>query len=184
MLIKKLCLSGVSVIMLLAASLNPVYSVTISGKTLDGLWSSNAASAAIDTATAAAIEISRGSAALPEYELSLRLSFSSPDGDATELARCLLDECEGVQNAWRVILDGESIGIVSDPSVLMESIEIAIASGARTDAVYAALDREIELEEIYTNSGSETDIMELMQYIRSATQVISVTADGKVSFAG
>ncbi len=184
MLIKKLCLSGLSAIMLLVLSLNPVYSVTVSGRKLDGQWSRETASAAVYTAQAAADEISQGKSALPEYELKLHLSFSQPEGKQTALARALLDETEGVKNVWRVLLDGEIIGIVSDPSVLMEAVEICIASEARPDAAYAALDRELTLEQVYTSEGNESDLMELMAYIRSATQVMSVTADGNISFAG
>lgn len=184
MLIKKLCLSGLSAIMLLALSLNPVYSVSVSGRKLDGQWSRESAEAAVKTAQAAADEISQGSSALPEYEMQLHLSFSQPDGKKTALARALLDETEGVDNVWRVLLDGEEIGLISDPSVLMEAVEVCIASGARPDAAYAALDRELTLEQVYTSEGNESDLMELMKYIRDATQVMSVTADGKISFAG
>ncbi|MEE0698697.1 MAG: hypothetical protein U0M53_10625, partial [Oscillospiraceae bacterium] len=74
MLLKKAALLLVSLLLVAAANLRLVYSVSEDGAPLEGSWSRQSVENADDAAMAAAEEVARGGAVPPELETEARLS--------------------------------------------------------------------------------------------------------------
>ena len=127
---KKIGLAVLALLALAIAYVRPVYSVSLDGMELAGLWDGRTVDDARALARAAAEEVARGDTGTPEPERSVRLSILPADGDKLELTRTLLAESDGVQRAWNVSVDGVGIGRTGDASALGEIVLAYIAEDA------------------------------------------------------
>ena len=78
---KKIGLAVLALLALAIAYVRPVYSVSLDGMELAGLWDGRTVDDAIALARAAAEEVARGDTGTPEPERSVRLSILPADGD-------------------------------------------------------------------------------------------------------
>jgi hypothetical protein len=178
----KVLLSVFSAALLLTANLRVVYSVSVGGEELPGIYSAAQLDSAEEAARAAAEEISRSTSVAAECKRSAKITLSSPDGDTIELSRALLSSTDGVDSAWSVIVGGSDVGVVSDPSALDEVLDTILAEGAIPEAVTADFTEEITLRRTFVPEGRDYDLMALARSVRGATEVMSVTSDGTVRY--
>lgn len=183
MLRRKLLACLVALLALCAAYVRPAYTVSVGGIELPGKWSRGDIDAAVRSAQAAAEEISRGDAALPELETRLTVNLSSSSGNSSELTLALLAGASGVEQAWDVLVDGVAVGRTDDRTALDEILMAAIAEVAPADSTRTGFDSEITLKEVYVPTGRHTDLMELSSRIRSLVRVSYVTSDGQTHYA-
>jgi hypothetical protein len=125
-LLKKAALLLVSLLLVAAANLRLVYSVSVDGAPLEGSWSRQSVENAYDAAMAAAEEVARGGAVPPELETEARLSILPARGEVSELAEAILCSAGGVEMAWAVSVDGVELGCVGDISALSEQLETTL----------------------------------------------------------
>ena len=183
MLLKKAALLVCALLLVTAANLKLVYSVSIDGQALEGSWSRRSLENAQRAAYAAAEEVSRGATALPEVETRARLSLLPARGDVTELTEAILYSADGVDRAWAVSVDGVELGRVGDISALSESLENIIGTQIPHTAVSAGFDTDIAVRAVAIPEGSESDLMELTAAIRGLARVYYVTPDGAQRYA-
>ena len=180
---KKLLFSALALAALAAAYVRPAYSVELDGRPLPGLWSDAALRDGLETARAAAEELSRGGAAVSEPETRLRLSLRPAEGTAAELAAALLADTPGVELAWRVSVDGVDIGLAADRSAFEETVLAYIAERAPAESLSTSLASELELRGVFIPEGRATPLAELTGRLRALTAVAYVAADGQTRFA-
>lgn len=180
---KKLLFSALALAALAAAYVRPAYSVELDGRPLPGLWSGAALRDGLETARAAAEELSRGGAAVSEPETRLRLSLRPAEGTAAELAAALLADTPGVELAWRVSVDGVDIGLAADRSAFEETVLAYIAERAPAESLSTSLASELELRGVFIPEGRATPLAELTGRLRALTAVAYVAADGQTRFA-
>ena len=137
----------------------------------------------VETARAAAEELSRGGAAVSEPETRLRLSLRPAEGTAAELAAALLADTPGVELAWRVSVDGVDIGLAADRSAFEETVLAYIAERAPAESLSTSLASELELRGVFIPEGRATPLAELTGRLRALTAVAYVAADGQTRFA-
>lgn len=183
MLLKKAALLVCALLLVTAANLKLVYSVSIDGQALEGSWSRRSLENAQRAAYAAAEEVSRGATALPEVETRARLSLLPARGDVTELTEAILYSADGVDRAWAVSVDGVELGRAGDISALSESLENIIGTQIPHTAVSAGFDTDIAVWAVAIPEGSESDLMELTAAIRGLARVYYVTPDGAQRYA-
>ena len=124
MLLKKAALLVCALLLVTAANLKLVYSVSVDGRALEGNWSRRSLENAQRAAYAAAEEVARGATALPEVETEARLSLLPARGDVTELTEAILYSAGGVERAWAV-----SAGFDTDIAIRA----VAIPEGTESD---------------------------------------------------
>lgn len=179
---KKIGLAVLALLALAIAYVRPVYSVSLDGMELAGLWDGRTVDDAIALARAAAEEVARGDTVTPEPERSVRLSILPADGDKLELTRTLLAESDGVQRAWNVSVDGVGIGRTGDASALGEIVLAYIAEDAPSGCVSAGLTSSIELSEVYVPEGRVDDVMVISRRLRDMARVSYTMGDGSVVY--
>ena len=161
MLLKKAALLLVSLLLVAAANLRLVYSVSVDGAPLEGSWSRQSVENAYDAAMAAAEEVARGGAVPPELETEARLSILPARGEVSELAEAILCSAGGVEMAWAVSVDGVELGCVGDISALSEQLESVIGSQIPHSAVSAGFDANIAIRPLAIPEGTQSDLTEL-----------------------
>lgn len=183
MLLKKAALLLVSLLLVAAANLRLVYSVSVDGAPLEGSWSRQSVENAYDAAMAAAEEVARGGAVPPELETEARLSILPARGEVSELAEAILCSAGGVEMAWAVSVDGVELGCVGDISALSEQLESVIGSQIPHSAVSAGFDANIAIRPLAIPEGTQSDLTELSGAIRGLARVYYVTPDGARRYA-
>ena len=171
---KKIGLAVLALLALAIAYVRPVYSVSLDGMELAGLWDGRT----VDDA----IALARADTGTPEPERSVRLSILPADGDKLELTRTLLAESDGVQRAWNVSVDGVGIGRTGDASALGEIVLAYIAEDAPSGCVSAGLTSSIELSEVYVPEGRVDDVMVISRRLRDMARVSYTMGDGSVVY--
>lgn len=182
-LLKKAALLLCALLLVAAANLRLVYTVSVDGRPLEGSWSRQSLENAERAAMAAAEEVARGESCLPQLETRARLSLLPARGEVAELTEAILYSAGGVQQAWAVSVDGVELGRVSDISVLSEELEGIIGSQIPHAAVSAGFDADISIRPIAIPEGTESDLMELSGAIRGLARVYYVTPDGAQRYA-
>lgn len=184
MLLKKAALLVCALLLVTAANLKLVYSVSVDGRALEGSWSRRSLENAQRAAYAAAEEVARGATALPEVETEARLSLLPARGDVTELTEAILYSAGGVERAWAVSVDGVELGRAGDISALSESLEDIIGTQIPHAAVSAGfVDTDIAIRAVAIPEGTESDLTELTSAIRGLARVYYVTPDGAQRYA-
>lgn len=183
MLLKKAVLLICALLLVTAANLKLVYSVSVDGQALEGSWSRWSLENAQRAAYAAAEEVSRGGTELPELETEARLSLLPARGDVRELTEAILYASGGVEQAWAVSVDGVELGRVGDISALSEELEVIIGTQVPHTAVSAGFDTDIAIRPVAIPEGTESDLMELSRAIRGLARVYYVTPDGAQRYA-
>lgn len=183
MLLKKAVLLVCALLLVTAANLKLVYSVSVDGRALEGSWSRRSLENAQRAAYAAAEEVARGATARPEVETEARLSLLPARGDVTELTEAILYSAGGVEQAWAVSVDGVELGRAEDISALSESLEDIIGTQIPHTAVSAGFDTDITIRAVAIPEGTESDLTELTAAIRGLARVYYVTPDGAQRYA-
>ena len=183
MLLKKAALLVCALLLVTAANLKLVYSVSVDGRALEGSWSRRSLENAQRAAYAAAEEVARGATTLPEGETEARRSLLPARGDVTELTEAILCSAGGVERAWAVRVDGVELGRAGDISALSESLEDIIGTQIPHAAVSAGFDTDIAIRAEDITAGTESDLTELTAAIRGLTRVYYVTPDGAQRYA-
>lgn len=181
-MIRKIILSALALSLMTAANVRTAYIVTVEGNTLEGCYTEAQLKDALFAAERAAEEICRAESSPPEYEIKRVPALRGSDGDVKALGSALIAATEGVDAVWEVTVAGERIGLCNDPSALGEVMEVLLYNGAVREAVSVSFTEEIALRRVYVEEGREYDIMELSAALNSATEVMSVTANGTVRY--
>ncbi len=172
-----------ALVLVLMVNLNVVYTVSVDGRELEGSFTSEQLKTAQAAANESAEEITREiSTVINTAEREMRLSFSEADGDVDELRRALLGTADGVMQAWYVSVDGDRKGMCPDPTALGEVLMDMLAMRAQPTAISVQFEEEIAMVPVYTYDTKVLSVDALALDIRESTSVISVTAQGDITY--
>ncbi len=183
MLWKKLMVSLGALVVLAAAYMRPVCTVSVGGVELPGVWTREEVREAEREALGALAELSRSGSELAQMETRTSFWLLPQTADKLELVRALLAATDGVQRAWNVSVDGVDIGRTDDASALSEVVLAYIAERAPAGCISAGLASSLELTEVFVPEGATDDVMELSARLRNLTRVSYTMGDGSVVYA-
>ena len=178
---KKALLLGLCILVLLASNLRPSYRVTVAGTMLPGRYSFRQTEDCAAAARETAEEILAGEAPQPSMHRSLRLSLRSADGDSAALTDALLCSVRGIRVSDAVWVNGTRLGTVSDGEALCEALRGSILGQMPHAAVSGNISGRLELQRVYTRSGSDTPIDDMVLLITGMAPVVYVDAQGRLA---
>ncbi|MBR5094644.1 MAG: hypothetical protein IK095_06075 [Oscillospiraceae bacterium] len=174
-------LLSLCLVMVLLANLRPCYRVTVAGQTLPGRFSFRQTEDCAAAARETAEEILSDSAAELSLHRSFRLSFRSPDGDTAALTDALICSVRGVRVSDAVWVNGTRLGTVEDGEALCEALRSSILGQMPHAAVSGNISGKLELRRVYTRSGSDTPIDDMVLLICGMAPVIYVDEQGRLA---
>ena len=165
---------------LLCVHLHPQYRVTVEGSRLPGTYSPAALRECLRAAEAAAEEILRYDAKMPETERRLCLRFRPAADENDALTAALLCSVSGVVKADSVYVNGIRLGTVTDGQQLCERLRDSILGQMPTRAVSGNISGRLELRRVYTRADSNTSDEDMVLLITGMAPVIYLDGSGKL----
>ena len=180
MKLKKLMLCALSLLLLLLGNLRLGCTMSINGRTLEGLYSPRDVKKAEQTALAAAEELVYGKALLPEIEKSWSLNIVPPMGGRMKLTDALLSSCPGVKKGDGVYVNGVFLGTVADGELLKEKTRDFIYSQMPNAAVFGSISGELDIKTVYTRKNHDTNYDDMLLLISGMAPVIYTDEYGRL----
>lgn len=174
-------MTGLALALLLLGHLRPVFRVTVAGESLPGRYTLVQTERCLALARETAEEILPEGGALPEMRRRLSLSLRPADGEEALLTDALLRGTEGVTVAEEVRVNGTRLGTVGDGRTLALALERSIRSQMPLAAVTGNISRKLELRRVYTRTGQETSIGDMVLLITGMAPVIYLDAQGRLA---
>lgn len=166
---------------LLCVHLHPQYRVTVDGSRLPGTYSPAALREGMRAAEAAAEEILRYDAKMPETERSLCIRFRPATDEKDALTAALLQSVSGLTLADSVYVNGIRLGTVADGEQLCERLRAAILGQMPTAAVSGNISGRLELRRVYTRADGNMEYDEMVRRITGMAPVIYLDSGGKLA---
>lgn len=175
---KKALLFSFALLFLLAANLHLCCRVSVGGEWDSELYSLPALHRGEQAARAAAEEICRPAARLPQLRERLTLSFRPPRGDSARLSALILRRVPGVSPLYRVGSEGRRLGAVADREKLEERLRAALYSSMPATAVRGSFSPAVEITPVYGRSGSAMSPSEMALVVSGAVSAFYTDRDG------
>ena len=160
--------------------LQPVYRVTAGGERVPGLYSPAALREGINTARAAAEELSDSPAALPTIETRKLLRITPAQGLASTLSDALLRKTDTAVCADSVAVNGVPLGAVADGAALLESLRAEIRDGMPAGAAVGNLGGTLQIRPVYTRPDRVFSEADMLARISLLAPVFYLDSQGKV----
>lgn len=142
-----------------------------------------AAGRAQAAARAAAEELCRGEAQLPEARRRLRLTLRRPTQTAQELSDALLRAAPGVEVCDGVYADGRRLGCVEDGVLFSARLRRYIFNTTPTWAVGGLLSTPVELRREYCRAGKALSADDMVLMVTGAVPVFYYDLSGNMARA-
>ena len=178
---KKLALLGLALLGLVAAHVQPLYRLSLNGRTLEGLYSAADIRQAWQAASAAAEELLPEALARPRLQRQLRLSLRDGDGDPAALTDALILAYPGITLADGVFVNGVRLGTVADGRQLTAQLRQFILDRMPNAAVFGNISGRLEIRPVYSRAGHETADQDMILLISGMAPVVYVDKDGKLA---
>ena len=173
-----LCLGAL--LLLFAASLHPVYRISVDGQPVPGFFSPAQLRAAETAARDTAEELSRGEAALPEARLRYTLRLRPADGEPAVLTDALLRAVDGIAVTDSVRVNGVPLGTVEDGNEMLELLRREIRSGMPEGAAVGNLGGRLQVFPVYSRPELAEDKEEMVRRITALAPVFYLDRQGKL----
>ncbi len=170
-----------AVLGLLCANLRVQYRVTVAGASLPGRYSPSVLREGQRAAEAAADEILRYDAKMPETHLRLGFGFRRPENDVKALTAALLDAVSGVARADAVTVNGIRLGTVPDGERFCRALRDSILNQMPTAAVSGNISGQLSLRRVYTRADGHTNDEDMVLLVTGMAPVIYLDGSGKLA---